>query len=242
MTIVPRANRLHERVAALLAREIVSGRLPTEGPIPSEPELIDEYGVSKTVARETVQALSAANLVTIQHGKRTVVRREGEWNHLSRLVWEALRAEGRSEPLISELYDVRLLLEPMVARKAAESARPAQIDEIVAALNSMEGAIPIATRDFLEFDRQFHVTVSSAASSNRILEALMRDVHELLGTSWKWSKLSDEEVAVVFDQHRQIAGAIAAGDANEAEAAMRKHIQWAAATDRRMGSTSRVDG
>lgn len=234
MKTVSRTDRLHERVAALMAREIASGRLPTGGPIPSEPELIDEYGVSKTVVRETVQALAAANLVTIQHGKRTVVRPESEWNHLSRLVWEALRAEGRAELLIMELYEVRLLLEPTVARKAAESAQPAQIDEIAAALDSMESAIPTETLNFLECDRAFHVAVSNAASSNRILEALMRDVQDVLGTSWKWSKLTDEEVAVVFDQHRQIASAIAAGDANEAEAAMRRHIEWAAATDKMM--------
>lgn len=80
-----RQNRLHEQLAAHLCREIVSGRLSTGASIPSEPELVRQYGVSKTVVRETIQALAAAGLVRVQHGKRTTVLPESDWDILSHL-------------------------------------------------------------------------------------------------------------------------------------------------------------
>lgn len=239
---VVKGDRLHEQVAALLARDIAAGRLPATGVVPSEPELVETYGVSKTVAREAVQALAAANMVTVRHGKRTVIRPEQEWHHLSRLVWEALCAEGRASLLVSELYEVRLLLEPAVARTAAESASTAQIQGVQQALAGMEAAMPVGEREFLELDRAFHIAVARGAAANGILGALMRDVHEVLSTSWAWSDLTGDDVMTALGHHRAIAGAIEVRDAQKAEAAMRRHIEWASATDRRAGPTQEQSG
>jgi DNA-binding FadR family transcriptional regulator len=75
---------------------------------------VSTYGVSKTVVRETVQALAALGLVRVQHGKRSVVLPESDWNILSPQVQEAFRAARLAYPLVQELYDVRVILEPPV--------------------------------------------------------------------------------------------------------------------------------
>ena len=73
------------------------------------------YGVSRTVARETVQALAMLGMVNVQHGKRTEVCPPEEWDILSAIVQEALRREGKAEPLLRDLYEFRLLIEPQAA-------------------------------------------------------------------------------------------------------------------------------
>lgn len=236
MAISPlRPNRLHEQLAAQLCREIVSGRLPTGASIPSEPELVRQYGVSKTVVRETIQALASTGLVRVQHGKRTTVLPESDWDILSGLVQEASRAEGLAGAMIDELYEVRLALEPRAARWTAERAEPADRDAIARTVGAMRDALRDGAGDaserFLAGDREFHVRIASAAS-NRVLRAIVRDIHELLTTSWRWSVLSASQMETAFRQHESIAQAISAGDGAAAQSAMRAHLEWAAETDR----------
>jgi DNA-binding FadR family transcriptional regulator len=224
-----RTSKLHEQIAPRIARDIISKRLPPGATIASEPQLVSTYGVSKTVARETVQVLEAAGLVRIQHGKRTVVLDEEEWNILSSLIQEAYRAEELAGPLISELYEVRLQLEPQAARWAAIRADREQVEQIWTILDAMRLSLAV-TQPFLEHDREFHVAIVRAAS-NRVLRALLRDIHELLITSWVLTKLSMEDVRTVFHQHERIALAVRHGDPDEAERSMREHLEWAVTQD-----------
>src|SRR6185437_1115481 len=97
---------------------------------PSSEEIVSQYGVSRTVARETVQALAMLGMVTIQHGKRTEVCPPDEWDILSATVQEALRREGRAEPLLRDLYEFRMLIEPQAAAWMAEHASQEDLAEL----------------------------------------------------------------------------------------------------------------
>src|SRR5439155_15410669 len=175
-----------------ICREIVSGSLPPCSMVPSEPELLASYGVSKTVVRETVQALAALGLVRVQHGKRSVVLPQSEWNILSLPVQEAYRAENLARPLVQELYDVRLVLEPQAARWTAERRSFDHCEELQHLIDVMADSLQ-ASQDgagvFLEYDRDFHLAIATA-SANRVLRAVVRDIHELLTTSWLLSDLT----------------------------------------------------
>lgn len=235
-----RLRKLHDHIAARLAREIVSGRLPAGAPLPSEGDLVANYGISKTVVRETVQALAFAGLVRIQHGKRTVVLPETERDILSPLVQEGFRAEGLAAELVAELYEVRLLLEPQAARWTAARATCTQLGEIHSLLEAMGAAIGDVST-FLDYDRAFHFAIGTAAS-NRVLRAILRDIHELLSTSWSLSELGTDELETIFRQHTRIAEAIAARDEAAAEQAMIDHLTWAVRTDRLTKRWRRIRG
>jgi DNA-binding FadR family transcriptional regulator len=222
-------NKLHRQIAPNIACDIVSKRLAAGAIVPSEPQLVSTYGVSKTVARETVQVLEAAGLVRIQHGKRTVVLDEEDWDILCSLVQEAYRAEHLAGALISELYEVRLQLEPRAAGWAALRANERQVEQILQKLEAMRQSLS-ATQSFLEHDREFHLAIVRAAS-NRVLRAVLRDIHELLITSWVLTELSVEDVQTVFEQHERIALAIRRAQARNAERAMRDHLEWAIEKD-----------
>jgi DNA-binding FadR family transcriptional regulator len=225
----PKTEKLYEQITARIARDIVSKRFPAGSTIPSEPQLVAAFGVSKTVARETVQTLESVGLVRVQHGRRTVVVDEQEWDILSRTIQEAYRAENLGRELIAELYEVRLQLEPTAARWAAERATPEESQQIREILDAMGQSLN-APRTFLDHDHAFHVAVVRAAS-NRVLRAILRDIRELLITSWDMSVLSSGDVRTVFTQHQRIAEAISSANGAEAEQAMREHLEWAVAKD-----------
>ena len=133
-------ERLSHQLSTLLAAEIVSGRIDVGAAFPSSEEIVNRYGVSRTVAREMVQALAMLGMVNIQHGKRTEVCPPEDWDILSSVVQEALRREGKAEPLLHDLYEFRILVEPQAAAWMAEYASPAEVNELVELADQDGGA------------------------------------------------------------------------------------------------------
>jgi GntR family transcriptional repressor for pyruvate dehydrogenase complex len=225
-------QRLSQQLSTLLAAEIVSGRIGVGEAFPSSEEIVNRFGVSRTVARETVQALAMLGMVNIQHGKRTEVCPSEDWDILSATVQEALRREGRAEPLLHDLYEFRLLIEPQAAAWMAESGTDEDLAQLGALADTMErvAGTELSVTKVMEADRSFHDLVARA-SDNRVLAAVSRDIREVVGTLWGFSNLDAADASRVAEQHRRIADAVQARDVRAAASAMREHLQWAAQAD-----------
>ncbi len=225
-------QRLSDQLSTLLAAEIVSGRIGVGEAFPSSEEIVNRYGVSRTVARETVQALAMLGMVNVQHGKRTEVSPESGWDILSATVQEALRREGKAEPVLHDLYEFRLLIEPQAAAWMAEHGSAEDLGELAALVDRM-GSLDTpdaSVQDFMAADRSFHDLVAHA-SANRVLAAVSRDIREVIATLWGFSTLGRSDMRSAVEQHRRIADAIGSRDPREAGAAMRDHLVWAAEAD-----------
>jgi DNA-binding FadR family transcriptional regulator len=225
-------QRLSQQLSTLLAAEIVSGRIGIGEAFPSSEEIVNRYGVSRTVARETVQALAMLGMVNIQHGKRTEVCPPEDWDILSATVQEALRREGKAEPLLHDLYEFRLLIEPQAASWMAEHGAAEDLDELGGLVARMESLLEVdaSADEVMEADRAFHNLIAGA-SENRVLAAVSRDIREVIGTLWGFSSLDRDAEEQVVVQHRRIADAVIARDARGAAAAMHDHLVWAAQAD-----------
>ena len=233
-----REPRLRERLAVRLACEIVSGRMAPGSSFPSAEDIVQRFGVSRTVARETVHTLSMLGLVLVQHGKRTEVLPEDDWDILSDVVQEAVRREDRVGPLLRDLYEFRLLVEPDAARLMAERATDREVAELARLAQTMsdlaegnegeQGASSEAA--FHAADWDFHHLVARA-SGNSLLGAVIRDIREVLATLWSVSRLGPDEITRVAEYHTRIASAIARRDPEGAAVAMRDHLTWASTLD-----------
>src|SRR5262249_19121732 len=229
-------QRLSQQLSTLLAAEIVSGRIGVGEAFPSSEEIVSQYGVSRTVARETVQALAMLGMVNIQHGKRTEACSPESWDILSATVQEALRREGRAEPLLHDLYEFRLLIEPQAAACMAEHGAAKDLDDLGALVDRMESLIgsDASVDEVMETDRDFHNLIARS-SENRVLAAVSRDIREVIGTLWGFSSLDRSATEHVAGQHRRIADAVIARDGRAAAAAMHEHLVWAAQADVQCG-------
>ncbi|HUE28048.1 MAG TPA: FCD domain-containing protein [Solirubrobacteraceae bacterium] len=229
-----RESRLHERAAVVLAADVVAGRLAPGDPFPSAEELVDRFGFSRTVAREVLQNLSMLGLVRVQHGKRTEVRPNEDWNFLSPVMQEALRRENRLEPVWSDLYEFRLIVEPPAAAWMATRGSDRDLARLAAlAAEIRELAADVANiRRVLAVDRAFHELIATG-STNRILAGVNRSFLDAVSLLWEESEshLSREELATVAEQHQRIADAIARRDPDAAAAAMESHLRAASTID-----------
>jgi DNA-binding FadR family transcriptional regulator len=171
-------------------------------------------------------------MVNIQHGKRTEVCPAEDWDILSSVVQEAMRREGNAGPLLRDLYEFRLLIEPEAAAWMAERGKPAQLAELVELAAEMESlaGMGVAVAEVLHADRSFHDLVARAGD-NRVLAAVSRDIREVIETLWGLTNLDAAAAKQVAEQHRRIADAVQSRDARAAAAAMRDHLMWAAQAD-----------
>lgn len=224
----PQRFRLREQFVLHLACEIISRRLVPGDSLPSEPELAKEFGISKVVVRECIQELAAYGMLHVQHGKRTVVLEQSEWDVLATPVQEAYHALGISRDLTRQLYDVRLVLEISAAGWAAEHATEAHISELDRLVDQMR-SIAAESRDlaaFLKADRTFHDVIGRAAA-NMVLRGIMRDLHNYVIARWTTSQITQEQLKTLTDQHAAIAGAVRMRDPAVARAATESHLRWA---------------
>ncbi|HZX87191.1 MAG TPA: GntR family transcriptional regulator, partial [Reyranella sp.] len=116
--------RLSERVAEALAAEIRSGRLQPGNKLPTEPELVAQFAVSRTVVREAVSRLKSIGLVESRQGSGVYVLEAA----IPPLSFDANEAVSREA--VIQMVEVRRALEAEVAGLAAQRRSPEDLQRI----------------------------------------------------------------------------------------------------------------
>lgn len=218
-----RAAKLGTTVVEQLVDDIVKGALRPGSTLPPEPELCEEFGVSRTVIRESVKVIQEKGLVRIEHGRGTQVTDPRQWNLLDDVVLTAVITHDENATFLDELVEVRTALEADMAAAAA-GARTREDEERIGAELAVMRANLASPPDFAAADVRFHDMIM-AASRNRLSRAIVNSIHDKARTSMRYHGEYNEAVMrQTLDEHQAISDAIASGDQEAAAAAMRTHI------------------
>lgn len=198
------------RVRDRLRRQILEAEL-APGAVVIETGLAKEYGVSKTPVREALQLLAVEGLVKVLPRKGYMVTSLG-YND------------------IREFMELRLLLEPPLFAAAARNSSAdlvVTLQELI--VQQFKDDADLSTR--LDAASEFHVACVRASRNNRAVEIVRRLTDEVnrlhhLVPGVESHIRSDTERAA----HEAIVAAIAAGDADLAESAVREHLMESNAT------------
>ena len=223
---IRREPRLSDRVAALLLDTIVARGLQPGDRLPSERELGEQFGVSRTVIREAVRALAAKGVIEVRTG--------------SGLRVAAVDASAVSESMslflrggtvdYSKVHEVRRLLEVEIAGLAAERASDADVERIRTVAEQMEGALDDVEKAS-RLDLAFHRAIARA--TNNELYLLLLDSIGEAQLEIRRGNLQSGAAPETIKAHRMIVERIAARDAEGARSAMESHLahvqrHWAA--------------
>jgi DNA-binding FadR family transcriptional regulator len=209
-----------------LVDAIVSGKLQPGDSLPPEGPLSEQFGVSRTVIRESVKRVEEKGLVTIARGKGTQVRPTSSWNILDRVVLTSLIKHDDSLGVLDELSTVRAQLESVMASEAARARTQDQIAALDAAMDRMRETVDDPPA-FRAADVQFHELVM-AISGNRLAESIARILMERALESWRYHGIdANDAFALTLSEHQAIHDAILEQDAVRAQDAMHGHIQEA---------------
>jgi GntR family transcriptional regulator, transcriptional repressor for pyruvate dehydrogenase complex len=210
---------LPDRIAARLIALIVDRQLKAGDRLPPERELAAEMGVSRSSLRETLRALTMLGVTEMRHGDGTYMT-SLQPDVLMRPVGIVL---ALSDAGLHELFEARKLVEPGLAELAAERITPAAAQELVLCAESSHEAMKDA-EVFMWHDIELHRLIARAAD-NAILSRLLDSIAGLgLASRRRTGRMANVREQSARD-HREIAAAIAAHDAEEAKAAMLRHLE-----------------
>lgn len=216
-----KVRTLPMQVASHLVARIAANEL-TDGNVPSESDISQQFGVSRVVARETLKILSSLDIVHIAQGRRVMLRPPEEWDYLSPLLLEWLPDEVVID-LLREFQEARLLLEPELAARAATLITKSSLRTLAELVNRMVD-LEDSPDEYLEVDHAFHMEICRA-SRNRILDRIMYSARWLLATSRRVTNEQPHGLSDATAIHRRILAAIESQDPDAARQVMRTHME-----------------
>ncbi|MER1966678.1 GntR family transcriptional regulator [Castellaniella sp. GW247-6E4] len=204
---IRRPSGLVDEVYARIRADIMALKIAPDAHI-SIDSLARELGVSQTPIREALSMLEATGLVTKQHlvGYCAVPK-------LNRTQFETL-------------YELRLLLEPYAASKAARHMTPAILEQLRQLSQDMQpdpdGDQRAFYNRFADNDSEFHALLAETSGNPLIAETLARlHVHMHIFRL----RFHTEVTTEAYAEHSVIIEALEKGDAQAASGAMRAHLE-----------------
>jgi DNA-binding FadR family transcriptional regulator len=231
------------KLRRLIARQEDDSRMPPER------TLALELGVGRRSLRRALDILEQEGHISRHQGRGTFVSRQrdgnGNGNHSGAFIAAGLAAGGErlsldaiadaaagsafdrildhTNPL--EVIEVRLAIEPVMARLAAFRASQAEINKLQHLVDETRAAADTAS--YQEADARFHRTIAEVARNSLFLA-----VFDTLQSSQRnigWQRLGEnancyKRQSVYADFHRDIAAAIAARQGDQAQELMHQHL------------------
>jgi DNA-binding FadR family transcriptional regulator len=230
----------YRQVADGIRYLILSGDLLPGERLPVELDLAVRFGVGRSTIREAIRLLTAENLTVTMRGVTggTFVNHP-EPDQISESLVTGLDFLTLAEELtVDELLEARELLEVPAARLASTRRTEAQLERILAQLPNGSNGKPSPS---FESRRGFHLRIVEAVG-NQLLAVMTLPVFRVLQTRFLRDEAPQELWRRVDQEHRRIAEAIAAGDADLAASEMSEHLQHLRQTygriDRRAGRSA----
>ena len=212
---VPIVSQVEERI-----RELIDSKKYTEGmKLPTENELCQSMNVGRGTVREALRLLQAKGLVEIKPGRGAFVASKQAVD-INPVVWLV-----QNEKELRDAIEVRNALEPVAARKMAETASEAALRRLKKIHADFLAAVKAGdTVQIAELDELFHGWIVRE-SGNQLLNEI--NVHLIQGMHTFRSKTFTvpENVRNEVEPHTRILNAITGRDGNAAEQEMRKHLK-----------------
>ncbi|KND57372.1 Transcriptional regulator NanR [Candidatus Paraburkholderia schumanniana] len=226
-----RPLQIYEQVSDRIRAEIRSGRFLPDARLPSERELASLFGVGRPAVREAIGALQNECLVVTKRNSGTYVCANAPDILASRT-----EAEDESEARLhadfspSATLDVRLILEPAIARRAAARKKRDKLAEHY--LAQMETLTSVADAEeralWNNSDRLLHRQLA-VMTGDALLAKLADEIAQTMDQSL-WKRLKDDgiydpsRIRLYVAEHRLIYEAIVCGDGDAAAFYVEQHI------------------
>ncbi len=210
-----------KEISDQIAQHILEKKLPSGSRLPTERELIQQFGVARSSVREALRMLEQVGLITIKAGPQggTYVA-EADHSRAASALSVALRMDGAT---MAEVIQARSVLESHLARLAAENATEKDLHKMLATIEETEQNID-KPEVFLKANSAFHSAVAEAAG-NKVLLMMMQSILHLIDKSLNKLVLDEELISSAIIGHKKIYEVIARRDSDAAEAALIEHVQ-----------------
>jgi GntR family transcriptional regulator, transcriptional repressor for pyruvate dehydrogenase complex len=219
---VERTEKVPEIIARRILHDIVEDDMQPGDRLPPEGEMLARFGVGRASLREALRILEVHGLIRIKPGPQggPIVNKVSalDYGQTTTLYFH------RSGATFGDLVEARGVIEPMMARLAAQRLTPEREELLREALAMGWDAVKGSLRDWSAASEAFHHMLA-AASGNGVLDlyagALVAIERHRLAPLFD----SVEDRKKTLRIHDRIAEAVLARDADKAEHLTRRHLQ-----------------
>jgi len=211
-----------EHASQVIRQRIAQGAYPVGSLLPSQRELSEQLGVSRTSLREALSTLQGMGLVLARPGKGVYVTQPPSPQA------EALPWRFAKTCALADVYQLRFVLEGFAARLAAVAIQPSDIEWLRSNLAQMERALhadDLAQAGQLDFAFHLHI---ATLSGNGALADVLRASSEVMQESQRLPFYRRAARGTTGQEHAAIIGALAQGRPDASQQAMTTHIIQAA--------------
>lgn len=186
--------------------------------LPNEYDLSTELNVSRSTFREAVKVLVAQNVLQVKQGSGTYINSTEDISE----DFFGLNIEKDPLKLTNDLFELRYILEPKVAAKAALEVKESDLKELKKIKEEIESVVMDEDTKHFELDIQFH-TIIARASNNAAMYHLIPIINKSI---WLYNDFytSYESKMDMITLHEEIYNAIKNKDPVAAEDSMTLHI------------------
>ncbi|MBT3590399.1 MAG: FadR family transcriptional regulator [Candidatus Marinimicrobia bacterium] len=215
--IVPQ-QKLYKNIVNQIRKMILSGELKKGDQLPSERDMAQQFGVSRTAVREAIKSLSEIGLIDIMVGRGTFVA-----NNTADRIVESVNLLLDVEKVVKEdLHYARKVLEAPIAKLAAKNRKQENIDQLQFLIEKMEKS-KNHTKKFIEVDMEFHVELAKA-SGNSAFVVLTQAIMQILRSDLTFVLNFQDQTETALSHHKKILKNIVSQDIEGAELAMQSHM------------------
>ncbi len=211
-------QRISAEVADQLKQSFLNGHFKAGDRLPSEKDLANEFQVSRIAIREALRILENSGFITTRQGVNGgAFVRELTFDHITNAFLDLFLADKISIP---ELYHVRLLVEPEIARLAASNVTQQYAERLKKAVENEK--LPTSSlQEDIEMKTAVHYILAEMCG-NRFLEAILRSSMKLTHRIIEIVN-PDPYTLHPAGMHDKVVGAVLAKDSEEAFSQMRRH-------------------
>lgn len=221
MVLSIRPPRVSDDSANRIRELAVDWRLKPGEKLPSERELAQRLGVSRTAVREGLRTLDAIGFVQVIPSKGVFLREDAA-APLERLIQSWLSSHRGS---IQELIELREALETQAASLAATRASEGELLALQEAFNEMSASINgSGATAFVDADNRFHELIARSSGNALLRRALASITEEVLVYKLTTARLGLPHRERALRDHELVLEALLVRDPAAAREAMRRHI------------------
>ena len=219
-----RPQRFGEVVAEELVRALAQGEYAAGQRLPTEPQMQEDFGISRTVLREALKFVESRGMITIRQGRGAVVEPVDCWDLLDSVVLTAMLEHHPTPDAFEQLMAVRGMIEPELTRLAAVRLGEDQLAELSRLLDQMASQLE-NSETFLQLDVAFHAVITRGAG-NLIAQSIMTAIEQPLRVSRRLTNTIPRALAQAQEAHQSIFDRLTVHDGDGASQAMVDHLAW----------------
>lgn len=212
-------TRVYEKIVDQIRELIENGTLKPNDRLPSERDLAQQLGCSRTSLREACRVLESEGLIVSKAGGGRFVQ---QVDQRFTLTYQVNPVDLLERTAVIHFLEAREALEPKIVELACDRATEEDIVKIERALLSMKEKLKYP-EEKVEADSNFHLALAEA-THNFVFESMMEMNMHLYRQVRKQTLKSTDRYTESLQEHKEIIDAIKAGDKKRAIQAMRIHL------------------